>query len=198
MGTKTIAVTIAFTALTVILNPSFSGIAVPFPLLTYLSFYIWEIPIVAAFFLIGPKYGFSIIFLNTVILMAVFPSHPFIHPIGSLISGSSMLVGVYFAYKLVNRGLSQEKIFVGNKLMAYSTALGILFRVVVMTLVNFILLYYVGELLVGVELTAASIIGIYLPLVVLFNVIIALYTIPIGCLIARTVGKNLKTGNRIG
>jgi len=198
MGTKTIAVTIAFTALTVILNPSFSGIAVPFPLLTYLSFYIWEIPIVAAFFLIGPKYGFSIIFLNTVILMAVFPSHPFIHPIGSLISGSSMLVGVYFAYKLVNRGLSQEKIFVGNKLIAYSTALGLLFRVVVMTLVNFILLYYAGELLVGVELTAASIIGIYLPLVVLFNVIIALYTIPIGCLIARTVGKNLKTGNRIG
>jgi len=198
MDAKAIAVTIAFAALTVVLNPSFSGIAVPFPLLTYLSFYIWEIPIVAAFFLVGPKYGFSIIFLNTVVLMAAFPGHPFIHPVGSFISGSSMLVGVYFAYRLVNRGLSQEKIFVGNKLMAYSTALGILFRVVVMTLVNFILLYYVGELLVGVELTAASIIGIYLPLVVLFNVIIALYTIPIGCLIARTVGKNLKTGNRIG
>lgn len=191
MNTRAIAITIAFAAVTVVLNPAFSGMAVPAPFLPYLSYYIWEIPIVAAFFLIGPKYGFSIVFINTAVLLSVFFRHPFIHPLGSLLSGSSMLIGAYAGYKLVIRNSPQEKTLLGKKLVLYSTALGILARVVVMTIVNYILLYYAGRLLVGVELTVPTILVVYLPLVILFNVTIALYTIPIGCLIARIISKNL-------
>jgi hypothetical protein len=65
-----------------------------------------------------------------------------------------------------------------------------------MTFVNYELLHYASKLLVGVELTEPAIIAT-LPLVVLFNVTIVLYTIPIGYFIARTVSKNLKVGNQI-
>jgi riboflavin transporter FmnP len=191
MNTRAIAMTVAFAAVTVVLNPAFSGLAVPAPFLPYLSYYIWEIPIVAAFFLIGPKHGVIIIFLNTAVLLAVFPGHPFIHPLGSLISGTSMLVGAYFGYKFLTRKVPEEKTLLGNKLVTYSTAFGILSRVVVMTFVNYVLLHYASESLLGFELSEPAIIAI-LPLVVLFNVTITLYTIPIGCFIARIVSRTPK------
>jgi riboflavin transporter FmnP len=195
MNTKAIAITIAFAALTVALNPAFSGIAVPAPFLPYLSYYIWEIPIIAALFLIGLKPAILITLLNTAVMLTVFPHHPFIHPIGSLISGSSTLLGAYLGSKLTARGASQEKKPAGSKIVVYSTAFGIVSRVVVMTFVNYELLHYASKLLMGVELTEPAIIAI-LPLIVLFNVTIVLYTIPIGYLIARTISKNLKVGSK--
>jgi riboflavin transporter FmnP len=195
MNTKVIAITIAFAALTVALNPAFSGIAVPAPFLPYLSYYIWEIPIIAALFLIGLKPAILITLLNTAVMLAVFPRHPFIHPIGSLISGSSTLLGAYLGYKLATRGASQEKKPPGSKIVAYSTTFGILSRVAVMTPINYVLLYFASSSFLGIELTEPEIIAI-LPLGVLFNVTIVLYTIPIGYFIARTISKNLKVGNK--
>ena len=50
--------------------------------------------------------------------------------------------------------------------------------------------------MVGVELPEAGILAV-LPLVVLFNVTISLYTIPIGRVIAKAIRKNLRVGNMI-
>jgi len=196
VNTRAIATTIAFAALTIVLNPAFSGIAVPAPFLPYLSYYIWEIPIIAALFLIGLKSGILITLLNATIMLVVFPSHPFIHPLGSLISGSSTLLGAYLGYELITRSASHEKKPSGSKLVVYSTAFGSLSRVAVMTVVNYVLLHFASSSLLGIELTEPVIIAI-LPLVVLFNVTIVLYTIPIGYFIARTISKNLKVGSKI-
>jgi riboflavin transporter FmnP len=179
-----------------VLNPAFSGIAVPAPFLPYLSYYIWEIPIIAALFLIGLKPGILIMLLNAAVMLAVFQGHPFIHPIGSLISGSSTLLGAYLGYKLATRSTSQEKKPSESKIVAYSTTFGILSRVAVMTPINYVLLYFASSSFLGIELTEPEIIAI-LPLGVLFNVTIVLYTIPIGYFIARTISKNLKVGNNI-
>jgi hypothetical protein len=65
-----------------------------------------------------------------------------------------------------------------------------------MTPINYVLLYFASSSFLGIELTEPEIIAI-LPLGVLFNVTIVLYTIPIGYFIARTVSKNLKVGNQI-
>jgi hypothetical protein len=73
---------------------------------------------------------------------------------------------------------------------AYATGIGILFRVVVMTFVNYVALHFLSEAMVGVELPEAGIVAV-LPLVVLFNITIALYTIPIGCIVAKIISKNL-------
>jgi riboflavin transporter FmnP len=193
VDTRTIAITIAFAALTIVLNPAFSGIAVPAPFLPYVSYYLWEIPIIAALFLIGLKPAILITLLNATVMLAAFPSHPFIHPIGSLISGSSTLLGAYFGYTLTTRGASKEKKPSESKLVTYSTAFGILYRVAVMTVVNYVLLHFASSSFLGIELTEPVIIAI-LPLIVLFNVTIVLYTIPIGYFVARTVSKNLKVG----
>jgi riboflavin transporter FmnP len=196
MNTRAIAMTIAFAAVTIVLNPAFSGIAVPAPFLPYVSYYIWEIPIIAALFLVGLKPGILITLLNAAVMLAVFPSHPFIHPVGSLISGSSTLLGAYLGYRLITHGASQEKKPLGSKPVVYSTAVGILSRTAVMTVVNYVLLHFASPALLGIELTDPMIIAI-LPLVVLFNVTIVLYTIPIGYLIARIISKNLKVDGRI-
>jgi riboflavin transporter FmnP len=196
MNTRAIAMTIAFAAVTIVLNPAVLGFAVPAPFLPYVSYYIWEIPIVAAFFLIGPKYGLSTVFLNALTLMLVFPGSAFIHPPFSIISGSSMMLGAYLGYKLVIRGISEDESVPWSRLTTYATGLGILFRVVVMTFVNYVALHYLSKVMVGVELMEAGIIAV-LPLVMLFNITIALYTIPIGCAIAKVISRNLKAGNRI-
>jgi riboflavin transporter FmnP len=193
MDIKAIAITIAFAALTIVLNPAFSGIAVPAPFLPYVSYYLWEIPIIAALFLIGLKPGILITLLNTAVMLAVFPSHPFIHPIGSLISSSSTLLGAYLGYKLTTRGALQEKKPSESKTVVYSTAFGILSRVAVMAVVNYVLLHFASSSFLGIELTEPVIIAL-LPLVVLFNVTIVLYTIPIGYLMATLINKNLKLG----
>jgi riboflavin transporter FmnP len=195
MNTRAIATTIAFAALTAVLNPAFSGIAVPAPFLPYVSYYLWEIPIIAALFLIGLKSAILITLLNAAVMLAVFPHHPFIHPIGSLISASSTLLGAYSGYKVATRGALPEKKPPGSKIVVYSTAFGILSRTAVMTVVNYVLLRFASSSFLGIELTEPVIKAI-LPLVVLFNITIVLYTIPIGYFIARTISKNLKVGNK--
>jgi riboflavin transporter FmnP len=194
MNTRAIAITIAFAALTIVLNPAFSGIALPAPFLPYVSYYIWEIPIIAVLFLVGLKPAILIALLNAAVMLAVFPGHPFIHPIGSLISGSSTLLGAYLGYKLTTRGISQEKKPPGSRLVVYSTAFGIISRVAVMTFVNYELLHFASSSFLGIELTEPVIIAT-LPLVVLFNVTIVLYTIPLGYFMAKTVSKNVKIGS---
>jgi riboflavin transporter FmnP len=109
MNTSAIAMTIAFAAVTIVLNPAVLGFAVPAPFLPYVSYYIWEIPIVAAFFLIGLKYGISIVFINALMLIVAFPGSSFIHPPFSIISGSSMLLGAYLGYKLAVHSVRQAE-----------------------------------------------------------------------------------------
>ena len=72
MNTKAIALTIALAAVTVVLNPRFSGIAIP-SFVPTLWFQIWEIAVVSAFFLLGIKSAALVAILNTIVLQAVTP-----------------------------------------------------------------------------------------------------------------------------
>lgn len=196
MNTRAIAMTIAFAAVTIVLNPAVLGFAVPAPFLPYVAYYIWEIPIVAAFFLIGPKYGLSIVIINALWLATAFPASRFIHPPFNILSGSSMLLGAYIGYRLVVHEVHMTETVSLAKLIIYATAFGILFRTAVMTFVNYAALHYLSPVMVGVELPETGILAV-LPLVVLFNITISLYTIPIGCVIAKAISKNLRIGNKI-
>ncbi len=139
MDTKTLALTILFAVVTIILNPAFTNIVFPFPLATFLFFQIWEIPIVIAFILIGPKPGVTISLLNTVVLLAVFPGASPTGPFYNLAAVLSMLLGIYLAYKLVAIKQKPEKssFRYGTIIIAVSTALGTIFRVGIMSIVNY-------------------------------------------------------------
>jgi riboflavin transporter FmnP len=189
MKTKTLALTIVFAALTIALNPTFTKIAFAAPFATFLFYQIWEIPIVAALILVGFKAAASISVINTAVLLAVFPGASPTGPFYNLAAALSMMVGIYIAHRLVSRLKTESPLEHGTLVITSATALGILFRVGVMTLVNYALLRYPQPLGYGYDE-----LGILasLPLIGFFNATLALYTIPIAYIIANVIKKNLK------
>jgi riboflavin transporter FmnP len=88
-STKTIGLIIIFAALAIALN--LYGPKIPFPLADFLIFQLWEIPIVVAFLLIGPKVGLAVAGLNTVVLFMFFQGGLPTGPLYNLIAVSHEL-----------------------------------------------------------------------------------------------------------
>jgi riboflavin transporter FmnP len=194
MNTRAIAMTIVFAAITIVLNPAISGVGVPFPPLPSLIYNIWEIAIIAAFLLMGFKSGISIAILNSVFLFAVYPGPSnSIFAIGNTVAASSMMVGIYIADRVTRKNSQEEKTFRIRKI-ALSTILAMLLRVVVMAPIMFAILHY-GIL--APKISDSIIITLVLPIQAVFNITIALYTIPVGFFVAKVVSRNLKVGNEI-
>jgi riboflavin transporter FmnP len=195
MNTKTLATTIVFAAVTIALNPAFTNIAFPAPYAMFLFYQIWEIPIVVAFILSGPKSGVTIAILNTAVLLVVFPGASPTGPFYNLAACLSTLLGIYLAYKLVASKQKTEKstFRYGTKTIAFSTVLGIVFRVGIMSIVNYVFLRYPPPF--GYAMPEAAVVAT-LPLIGFFNATLALYTIPLGLLIAKVISSNLKLNNQ--
>jgi riboflavin transporter FmnP len=187
MNTKALAITMVFAALTVALNPGVSGIGVPAPYAPYLIYGLWEIPIVVAFLLITPASAIAISILNSVVLFAFFPGPLPTGPFYNLIAIFSTLLGLYVAQKFIKHEPSEQKNVL--KIAVASTGLGIVLRVVVMTVVNYVTLQQPYP--IGFELEEIAVIA-SLPLTAVFNGTVVLYTIPIGEFIANIVKSRLK------
>ncbi len=199
MKTRTLAVIIVFAALTVVLNPALSGLGVPAPYAPYLVYQIWEIPMVAVLLLYGPKFGVPIAVLNTFVLLAIYmgPGGLALAPFYNLAAFLSMAFGLYIPYRIsVNRSTNEKTgkdlSRSGSMLIGAATLLGIVFRVAVMSLVNYTVLRFDPP--IGYSLPEPVILG-SLPLIGLFNATLALYTIPIGFLIASVVKTRLLPDN---
>jgi riboflavin transporter FmnP len=182
MNTKAIASTAVFTALTIMLT----RILIPAPYLPILFYEIWEIPVVAALFLIGPKEGALVLLLTTGFSFLFFPAlaNPAMSPAAGLVACGSMLIGVFLGSRLSFRlglAFTDSK----RKSMIISTVLGIVFRVVIMTA----FVYAVFVLILG---NPAHLIIAILPFISVFNVTLPLYTIPIGYLIAKATNRAFK------
>jgi hypothetical protein len=180
MNTRILAISIALAAVTVVLNPRFSGIAIPF--VPPLWFQIWEIPVVAALFLVGFKPAVGIALLNALILQAVSPGVSFNQPIANLVAILSTLIAVYLAHRLITRKTLEEVSFPERKLIISSTTLGIVLRLAIMLPYT----YIQATLLVQSNMLAIF------PLVGVYDAIVVLYTVPLGYLVAKMVNKNLK------
>jgi len=98
LNPKTIALIIVFTALTLVLN--LSPIKIPAPYATFLIYQIWEIPIVAAFLLYGPKVGIPVAIINTLALLIIFPGELPTGPFYNLAAILSMLIGIYIVQRV--------------------------------------------------------------------------------------------------
>ena len=186
MNSKDVAALSIFTALTVALN--LSPFKIPAPYAPFLFYQLWEIPIVAAFALYGPLMAIAISVLNTIVLLILFPGALPTGPLYNLAAVLAMLLGIYLAHLMVKKEPLSQRFTVLNLL---ATGLGISFRVVVMTLVNWAFIRYPPP--IGFSMPEEVILGI-LPLVALFNATLALYTIPIGFTLARAVSSGVKIG----
>jgi riboflavin transporter FmnP len=194
MNTKTITLTIVFAALTVVLNPDISKIFLYAPYAPFLVYQIWEIPIVAAFLLINWKSGVAIAALNAMVLLVFFQGFSPLGPFYNLGAILSMLLGVFIAHKLFSQRLAPKD---SKNEWKYSTAMavaytsfGIALRAGIMAVVNYITLRFDPP--IGYSLGEPAILGYYLPATTLFNATLALYTIPLGYLIAVIIKRNLK------
>jgi riboflavin transporter FmnP len=190
VNTKAIALIIAFTALTIALDP----IRVPSVILPGVYFRFCEIIIVVAFLLLGSAIAISIAALNTIVEIILFPGPTVLvgRPLVLMLT-LSMLFGIYLAGKLLKRKTFQNQ---NHKVkpVVYFTALGALFRAAVAPVLNYPMWRYVVPTLAGIPFTFEQVMAL-MPAFMLYAVIFCLYTIPIGYFVARVIGRSLKLGN---
>jgi riboflavin transporter FmnP len=191
-NTRTLALIIIFISLAIALNVY--GPKIPFPIAPFLYYQLWEIPIVVAFLAIGPKAGVTITVINSLILLAVFPGGLPTGPLYNLIAVLAMLIGIYIPYRIATHGCKIENL--GSFLRQHvklitvaATALGIIFRVVITSFVNYFALqqpYPIGFSFQPVDALA------FLPVGAVFNATIAIYTIPVAIGIAIALTSRVK------
>jgi riboflavin transporter FmnP len=195
MNTKKLALTIVFAAVAIALNPTFTYITLQAPFATGLFYQIWEIPIVIAFLIISPVAGLGVSLLNTAVLFAVFPGILPTGPAYNLAATLSMQVGIFLAVAVGKRFFCSKNpetnILAKAKWATIATGMGILTRVAFMSVILYFVLPQpapIGYGSYGFD-QAATI--AFLPLAAIFNATLALYTIPIGWVIAHRVQKVL-------
>ena len=190
MNTKAIALIIAFTSLTIALDP----IRVPSVILPGVYFRFCEIIIVEAFLLLGSAIAISIAGLNTLVEIILFPGPTVLvgRPLVFFLT-LCMLFGIFLAGKLLKRKALQNP---NHKVkpVVYFTALGALFRAAVAPLLNYPMWRFVIPALAGIPLSFEQVMAL-MPAFTLYALVFCLYTIPIGYFIARVVGRSLKIGN---
>ena len=167
-------------------------IRIPSGYLLGISYRFSEIPILAAFLMFGPKIGISIAALNLPAEIVMFPSPSMILGVPFVfILTLCMLIGVYFASRLLKSKETQATD--DRKKGLYYTIFGSLFRTAVAPFIMAFVYKFVLPI-VGFQLLDMQILAL-MPALAFYALTFSLYTIPIGYIIARIVGKNLKVGS---
>ncbi|MCS7095722.1 MAG: hypothetical protein RMK50_01435 [Nitrososphaerota archaeon] len=187
MNTKNIVATAVFAALTIVLNPAISGIGIPAPYAPFLIYGLWEIPIVTAAFLYGLKRGISIAALNTVVLLALFPGALPTGPFYNLAAVLSMLLGIFIVKKIPFLNKTEDSFDV--RTTALFTIFGMTSRAAIMAAINYTFLRFPPP--IGFAFPEEVIMAT-IPLTVLFNATLSLYTIPLGRLVSKLIRSNAK------
>jgi riboflavin transporter len=170
-----------FGALAVVLTTLSHALGLDFPLIPYLQFDFGEIAILLAFFIFGPVPGLVAAFIEFVTLMVLGQNAP-IGPILKLISILASIGGIWLGTMLVSR--SRNPSFA--KAAGLGTSLGIVSRVVFLTIANYYLIVFFGGeyalsglvpylagtfKLVGIALTPGNGLELILVFTAVFNVL---------------------------
>ncbi len=157
-------------------------------------FQIWEIPIICAFFIFGISTGVSVAFLNMIIRLAFFQGRTsFFGPFWTLLPTLCMLLGVLVAGKILERRVHRVKGPMKNSILYYtSTALA--FRTIIMPFIDYFIYLYILPIILGRAISVTFVLSI-MPLIMVFNIITTLYTIPTAYFISKRVNKNLKVSD---
>ncbi len=168
-----------FAALAIALH--ISPLKVPAPYAPFLIYELWEIPIITAFFLYGVKIGVIVAIMNFLSLTVVFPGQIQAGPIYNLIAILAMMFGILLSYRIteVSSKIQSTRWFFWMALMLGSST-----RVLVMIVVNALMLPMPPPLGFSMPFEA---IPPMIPLLSLFNLSVAIYTIPLSQIITKAV-----------
>ncbi len=188
MNTKSLALSIIFAAIAISLN------AVKIPTIYWpgASYSFFEIPIVAAFLLFGPKVGVLVALLNFAGQEVLFPlGAPFVAAYPIALTGLLfMLLGTYLATKYLARKRT-EKPCSDRKRMFYLTAFASATRGAIMPVIIYEAFYRIMLPLLGIKIPETILVGL-IPGFFVFALTVPLYTIPIAYVIATKVSKSLQ------
>lgn len=187
---RTITAIAIFASLAIVLH--LSPLKIPAPFAPFLIYELWEIPIIVAFFLYGTRVSLGVATINFMSLLVIFPGEIQAGPIYNLIAITSMILGLFLAYKITR----SSKRFTNNVwLFALSIILGPGMRVLVMTVVNTALLPFPPPL--GFNMPFETVMY-WIPFIAFFNASVAIYSILIARLLMRsitaTTGISIKYG----
>jgi len=192
MNARSIALAITFAAIAIALNT----VKIPTIYLPGFSYHFNEIPLVVAFFLFGPKIGLLVGILHLAGQELLFPIGPtgiVAYPMGFL-ALLVMVSGTYVASRLISQNPRPNNQFSEKKRSIWLTACAVTSRGGIMPVLQYFLLYgLLFPLVLGTDLPrtyAATLI----PSFILYNVTVALYSVPLAYLVAREVSKRLRIG----
>jgi riboflavin transporter FmnP len=190
MNSKAISLVIAFTALATALN--FVRIPVPF-LLNY-SYQLGDIILVIAFLLFGLKIGLTVALFNMLTTMVIYPNPVSI--IGApyyLFSILAMVLGAYLFGKLIKQR-TQTKPNIDAKSATFSTICAILTRTLIMLPLDFLIFPYLVSLASGWSIVDAyNSVFLVMPAIILYNITVPIYVIPISYVISKKVSLHIKS-----
>jgi riboflavin transporter FmnP len=135
-----------FAALAAIL--ALAKASIPFPVLTYLQIDFSEIPIVLAFFMFGPPAALLTAVIQWIFLNVTGSDAP-LGPAIKFVAMISTLGGFYFGsmlYRRIKGGSARP-----NLAMSMMLGNAILWRVVAMTVVNYLVLLYIAPIFFGAD-----------------------------------------------
>jgi hypothetical protein len=140
---------------------------------------------VAAFLLYGARVGVFITFVNTMILLIWLPGALPSGPLYNMAAVLSTLLGMGIMKAFVAKHSPKRE----ETFASLLTASGVTLRTAFMVLINYVFQrfpYPIGFGLSDVQIIAA------IPLVAIFNLTLALYTIPLGYSAAKAVRSYIK------
>jgi riboflavin transporter FmnP len=192
MNSRTIGVIIAFTALTTVLD----FIRIPVPYLPMFNYQMGDIALVVVFLIFGVTAGVAVAFFNMIISMIIFTG-----PAGLVgapyyfIAVTSMFLGILIASKIVKKP-AINRIPLNLKPIILFTTLTILTRTIIMLPLDYTVFGWLVSIVSGLSISAAyAIVLAAMPGIILYNITVPLYVVPISCFIAKKVSKSLKIQN---
>ena len=189
MNTKSLALIISFAAIAIALNT----IKIPAVFWPGNFFQLSDIPIVVAFLLFGVKVGVFVGILNLLGQLAFYlisPIYIVAYPMG-FVATLLMLLGVYIACKYITRKNASGKLGTQRPIV-YLTGFAVISRAAIMPIIDYQIFFgLLFPIFSGYAFPQTTLVAL-IPVLILFNVITSLYTIPVAYTVAARVKKILK------
>jgi hypothetical protein len=190
MRAKAVGVTAAFTALASMLNL----VPIPSAYLFGYSYQLGDIILVIAFFLFGLKIGLATAVLNMAVTMALNPN--LINVVGApyyMVSVLTMVLGSYISLKMIKKRNRNREY--GQTISATcATFFSVITRTLIMLPLDLFAFKYLVAFVSGWSTVASQeSITLVLPLIILYNVTVPLYVIPISYYLAKHIPTRLNS-----
>ena len=182
---RSLTASILFSSIALVLHPPFLPLAIPAPYAPFLFYTIWEIPLYICLFLFGPTTAIISGIINFISLLVFFPGQLISGPIYNLIA----IFGSYTGVVLIKRRkFVQDTNNTKNEILSFNMlfiiASPMIFRTVIMTVVNFIALPMPPPIGFSIPM---EVMPTTLGLIAIFNSTTIMYSIPIAYWITKAV-----------